>query len=103
MTRTDGGGDTVPEGYVVSFSICVNVPPAANVTVYLKINNPTRAVAAPATLTYTPGGPLCQNATMTDRMGAGSNPGKARLEVYAAKSGNTYTGLLANSAQVTFP
>jgi hypothetical protein len=103
MTRTDGGGTTVPVGYVATFSVCVNVSPTANVTVYLKINNPTRAVAAPAQLTYTPGGPLCQNATMTDRTGTGSNPGNARLDVYAAKSGNTYTGLLASSAQITFP
>jgi hypothetical protein len=79
------------------------VSPTANVTVYLKINNTNRATAAPESLSYTPGGPLCQEATMTDRTDRGSRSGKAKLEVYAARSGDIYTGLLASSSQITFP
>jgi hypothetical protein len=103
LTRTDGGGNTVPSGYVVRFNVCVNVSPSVNVTVYPKVNNENRATSAPESLTYTPGGALCQEATMTDRTGRGSRSGKAKLEGYAARSGDIYTGLLASSSQITFP
>ena len=97
----------MPVGYTATFDVCVNVSPEANLTVFLTASHRTRAVGAPETLSYSPGGPLCQAATLADRRKTATfidGGGISRLDVYANKTGSsTFEGLLASGPYLTFP
>ena len=106
VTRTDGGPNTVSTGYAATFNVCVTVAPSSNVTVFLTASHRTRAAASPESLTFGPGIPLCQVVSLTDRRKTSTfddTGGQARLDVYSARSGTTFTGLLASGQYLVFP
>jgi len=102
ITRTDGTGPITTIGGSATFDVCISELPPSTLLLYLNVNNPTRAIPSPKSLIFAPDdASLCKIGYLTDRSGADSNPGDARLELWT-DSKKTGT-LLAWSEPVTFP
>ena len=102
FTRTDGTGPITTIGGTATFDICISELPSSTLLLYLNVNNPTRAISSPSTLTFRPTDAIALSTRLPDGpQRTGESSGNAALQLWtgAKKTGS----LLAQSADVPFP